>query len=92
MPNYRRAKIPDGTYFLTQVTHHPQPWLTTDISREALRTAIAHVRQKYPFTMAKEILGALDSGRKRFCPPLRLYSLQSRSASIMFYSPGLAIF
>ena len=51
MPNYRRAKLPGGTYFLTQVTHHRQPWLTTDIARQALRAAIAYVRQKYPFTI-----------------------------------------
>jgi putative transposase len=51
MPNYRRAKLPGGTYFLTQVTHHRQPWLITDIARLALRAAITHVRQKYPFTI-----------------------------------------
>ncbi|MDZ7965454.1 MAG: hypothetical protein RM368_10815 [Nostoc sp. DedSLP03] len=25
MPNYHRAKLPGGTYFVTQVTHHRQP-------------------------------------------------------------------
>jgi len=45
MPNYRRAKLPGGTYFLTQVTHERQPWLIGKIGREALRTAIVHVRK-----------------------------------------------
>ena len=56
MPNYRRAKQPGGTYFITQVTHHRLPWLITDIGREALRTAIVHVRQKYPFTIDAFVL------------------------------------
>jgi putative transposase len=56
MPNYRRAKLPGGTYFLTQVTHHRQPWLITDIARLALRAAITHVRQKYPFTIDAFVL------------------------------------
>ncbi|BCL33740.1 REP-associated tyrosine transposase [Nostoc sp. MS1] len=56
MPNYRRAKLAGGTYFLTQVTHHRQPWLITDIARLALRTAITHVRQKYPFTIDAFVL------------------------------------
>ena len=56
MPNYRRAKLAGGTYFITQVTHHRQPWLISDIARQALRTAITHVRQKYPFTIDAFVL------------------------------------
>ena len=56
MSNYRRAKIPGGSYFITQVTHHRQPWLITDIGRKALRTAIIHVRQKYPLTVDAFVL------------------------------------
>ncbi|NEP56613.1 MAG: transposase [Symploca sp. SIO2G7] len=56
MPNYRRAKFPGGTYFLTQVTHERQPWLISAIGREALRTAIVQVRQKYPFTIDAFVL------------------------------------
>ncbi|NES20499.1 MAG: transposase, partial [Symploca sp. SIO3E6] len=56
MPNYRRAKLPGGTYFLTQVTHERQPWLLGKIGREALRTAIVQVRQKYPFTIDAFVL------------------------------------
>ncbi|MEH1948995.1 MAG: hypothetical protein V7K77_18875 [Nostoc sp.] len=39
MPNYRRAKLPGGTYFLTQVTHERQLWLITEIASQALRVA-----------------------------------------------------
>jgi putative transposase len=56
MPNYRRAKVAGATYFITQVTHHRQPWLTLDIARHALRAAITHVRQKYPFTIDAFVL------------------------------------
>lgn len=56
MPDYRRAKIPGGTYFITQVTHHRQSWLCSDIGRYALRTAILHVRQKHPFTINAFVL------------------------------------
>jgi putative transposase len=40
MPNYRRAKQPGGTYFITQFTYNRQPWLLGDIARQALRHAI----------------------------------------------------
>ncbi|MEH2011627.1 REP-associated tyrosine transposase [Nostoc sp.] len=56
MPNYRRAKLPGGTYFLTQVTHHRQQKLISDIARLALRAAITHVRQKYPLTIDAFVL------------------------------------
>ena len=56
MPNYRRAKLPGGTYFLTQVTHHRQSWLISDTARQALRAAITHVRQNYPFTIDAFVL------------------------------------
>lgn len=56
MPNYRRAKQPGGTYFITQVTYNRQPWLISDIARQALRHAIVHVRQKYPFTIDAFVL------------------------------------
>lgn len=56
MPNYRTANVPGGIYFITQVTHHRQSWLCSDIARHALRTAILHVRQKYPFTIDAFVL------------------------------------
>ena len=56
MPNYRRAKLPGGTYFLTQVTHHRQSWLISDTARLALRAAITHVRQTYPFSIDAFVL------------------------------------
>lgn len=49
MTSYGRIKIEGGTYFLTQVTHHRQPWLCRDIARSLLRSAFLKVREKYPF-------------------------------------------
>jgi putative transposase len=56
MPNYRRAEQLGGTYFITQVTYNREPWLISDIARQALRYAIIHVRQKYPFTIDAFVL------------------------------------
>lgn len=56
MPNYRRAKVTGGTYFITQVTYNRQSWLISTIARQALRTAIMHVRQNYPFTINAFVL------------------------------------
>jgi putative transposase len=56
MPNYRRNYINGGTYFITQVTYQRQPWLCSDIGRMALREAIQHVRQKYPFQIDAIVL------------------------------------
>ena len=56
VPNYRRAKQPGGTYFITQVTYNREPWLISDIARQALRDAIIHVRQKYPFVINAFVL------------------------------------
>jgi putative transposase len=56
MPNYRRPHIPGGTYFITQVTYRRQPWLCSKIGRVALRAAIEHVRQHYPFSIEAFVL------------------------------------
>jgi len=56
MPNYRRPHIYGGTYFITQVTYQRQPWLCSDIGRVALRTALEHVRQTYPFSIDAFVL------------------------------------
>ena len=56
MPNYRRAKVPGGTYFITQVTYQRQPWLCDEVARDAIRSAILHVRQSYPFTIDAFVL------------------------------------
>ncbi|MEQ8972936.1 MAG: transposase [Coleofasciculus sp. C1-SOL-03] len=56
MPNYRRATVTGGTYFITQVTYNRQLWLISTIARQALRTAIIHVRQNRPFTIDAFVL------------------------------------
>ena len=56
MPNYRRAKVPGGTYFITQVTYQRQAWLCDEVARDALRSAILHVRKSYPFTIDAFVL------------------------------------
>jgi putative transposase len=56
MPDYRRAKIAGGTYFITQVTYQRQPWLCHEICRYALRTAINQVRETCPFAIDAFVL------------------------------------
>jgi putative transposase len=56
MSNYRRPYINGGTYFITQVTHQRHPWLCSEIGRIALRSAIQHVRQQYPFEIKAFVL------------------------------------
>ena len=56
MSNYRRLNIAGGTYFITQVTYQRQPWLCSDIGRTALRTALQHIRQNYPFSIDAFVL------------------------------------
>jgi putative transposase len=56
MSNYRRVKIAGGQYFFTLVTYQRQDWLCEPVAREALRSAILHVRQKYPFTIDAIVL------------------------------------
>ncbi|HEV8721971.1 MAG TPA: transposase [Candidatus Binatia bacterium] len=49
MSEYRRAYVPDGTYFFTVKTLERQPILTQEHYRLALREAIIDVRTKLPF-------------------------------------------
>jgi len=49
MPEYRRAKIPGGTYFFTVKTFQRKPILTQEPYRLALRQAISEVRDLLPF-------------------------------------------
>lgn len=56
MSNYRRPHVTGGTYFITQITYQRQPWLCSDTGRNALHTAINHVRQKYPFSIDAFVL------------------------------------
>jgi putative transposase len=56
MPNYRRVRIPGGTYFFTVVTHLRRPILCTPESRAALRLAIAETRRDHPFVSIAWVL------------------------------------
>lgn len=56
MSNYRRPSLSGGTYFITQVTYQRYPWLCTKLGRHALRQALQHVRQKYPFQIQAFVL------------------------------------
>jgi len=49
MPQYRRARIPGGSFFFTVVTERRQRLLTDLHVRLALRQAIQAVRQERPF-------------------------------------------
>ena len=50
MPEYRRAFVPGGTFFLTLVTHDRRPLFASDATVALLRAAIATVQQDQPFT------------------------------------------
>jgi putative transposase len=56
MSNYQRLYSFGGTYFITQVTYQREPWLCSDIGRKALREAIEHTRNKYPFIIDAFVL------------------------------------
>ena len=50
MPDYRRAFVPGGTFFLTLVTHDRRPLLASAAAVTLLREAIATVQEDQPFT------------------------------------------
>ncbi|MBI4573197.1 MAG: transposase [candidate division NC10 bacterium] len=56
MPNYRRARVPGGTYFFTVVTHQRQPVLTHEATRAALRAAVHVVRDAHRFRVEAWVL------------------------------------
>ena len=56
MPNYRRANVIGGTYFITQVTYQREPWLCCEVGRKSLREAIQKVRAKYSFSIDAFVL------------------------------------
>jgi len=49
MSEYRRARVPGGTYFFTVVTYRRQRFLIEPESRGALRCSIEEVRARLPF-------------------------------------------
>jgi putative transposase len=56
MPDYRRYFVPGGSYFFTVVTHRRRRFLTTDLARQCLRSAIEEVRAGRPFEMPALVL------------------------------------
>jgi REP-associated tyrosine transposase len=56
MPNYRRYRVPGGTFFFTVVTYRRRRFLTSDLARKCLRDAIDTVRADWPFEMPAIIL------------------------------------
>ncbi len=50
--DYRRARVPGGTYFFTLVTAHRQPLLVKKIDR--LREAFRLVKRRHPSLPAME--------------------------------------
>jgi putative transposase len=56
MPNYRRAKVPGGTYFFTVVAAGRQSIFTQEATRVALRTALQTVRNEHPFQIKAWVL------------------------------------
>lgn len=55
MRTYRRSKI-GQVFFFTLVTHQRQKILTSDLGRDALRTAFHEVREIHPFTLTAIVL------------------------------------
>ncbi len=56
MSDYRRARIPGGTYFFTVVTYRREPWLCSEWAVAALRDAVRKMRRRRPFTVDAWVL------------------------------------
>ena len=57
MPEYRRAFVPGGTFFLTVVTYRRKPLFAEERNVAMLRTALAAVKRERPFeTLAVVVL------------------------------------
>lgn len=53
---YRRAKIPGGTYFFTVVTHQRQNILTIPDNMALLRKSFRYAMKNYPFTIDAAVI------------------------------------
>lgn len=51
MPQYRRARIPGGTYFFTVVTYNRKPFLTDLRYQKILDNVIQEVQRAHPFIL-----------------------------------------
>jgi putative transposase len=56
MSRYRRNYVEGGTYFFTVVAYCRRQFLTTDLARDCLRSAIETVRQRRPFEIVAIVL------------------------------------
>jgi len=56
MANYRRARVPGGTFFFTVVTFRRRPLFAQTEHRQILREAVQLVRQRHPFTVNAWVL------------------------------------
>ena len=56
MPNYRRAKVPGGTFFFTVVTHQRVPLFDCEDARTLLGKVIRQCQQRWPFEMDAIVL------------------------------------
>ncbi len=56
MPEYRRAYVPGGTYFLTIATHLRRPILGPEENVRALRTAMKQVMNETPFQIPAAVI------------------------------------
>ena len=56
MPNYRRYRVEGATYFFTVVTHERREFLTTELARKYLRSALGTARNRAPFELIAFVL------------------------------------
>jgi len=56
MPEYRRARVPGGTYFFTVVTYDRRPLLCRDEVRTALRDSLRSTQLSHPFSIDAWVL------------------------------------
>jgi putative transposase len=56
MPNYRRASVPGGVYFLTLVTYRRIPIFRDPANVISLRRALSQVRREQPFDVVAAVV------------------------------------
>ncbi|MBL8523495.1 MAG: transposase [Betaproteobacteria bacterium] len=56
MPNYRRSRVPGGSYFFTVVTHGRRPYFESESARLALFAALREIRHSHPFRIDAWVL------------------------------------
>lgn len=56
MPEYRRAYVPGGTFFLTLVTYHRTPLFSNTENISRLRCAVATTKSEMPFEIAGAVV------------------------------------